>query len=83
MSAHPRLGSNTLLQYLPLEIIRYILLFLKVPKLPLLIDLGSMCGTYVKVSNVIPVELNKGQSFLVGNDIIIEIEKCGGQSHKE
>jgi pSer/pThr/pTyr-binding forkhead associated (FHA) protein len=74
MGTHSRLGSGSVLQYFPLELIRYILLFIKEPKVPYLIDLGSMCGTYVKVSNSNPLELEKGQSFLVGSDVIIEID---------
>ena len=74
MGWHPRLGADSIVQFLPLEIIRYILLFLKEPRLPLLIDLGSMCGTYVKVSNLVPVELDKGFNFLVGNDVMIEVD---------
>lgn len=34
-----------------------------------------MCGTYIKVRNTEPVALNEGQHFLVGPDIIIDIEK--------
>jgi FHA domain len=41
----------------------------------MLIDLGSMCGTFIKVSNTDPIELKQGFVFLVGNDINIEIYK--------
>ena len=39
-----------------------------------IVDLGSVCGTYLKVSYDDPVELEEGQTFLVGNDINIDIE---------
>mmetsp|Transcript_21785 Transcript_21785/g.21545 ORF Transcript_21785/g.21545 Transcript_21785/m.21545 type:complete len:205 (-) Transcript_21785:38-652(-) len=50
-------------------------MFIKEPRAPYLVDLGSMCGTYVKVSNTEPIELEQGQNFLIGSDIIIEIDR--------
>ena len=50
-------------------------MFLKENRFPLLIDLGSMCGTYIKVSNTEPVILEQGLNFLVGSDINIEIDR--------
>ena len=50
-------------------------MFLKESRFPLLIDLGSMCGTYIKVSNTEPVLLEQGLNFLVGSDINIEIDR--------
>lgn len=75
MGYHPRLGKKSVLQILPIDLFRYILSFLKEQRYPLLIDLGSMCGTYVKVSNTAPIELETGLSFLVGSDINIEIDR--------
>lgn len=75
MAFHPRLGRNSIFNYLPHDLFRYILGFIKEPRAPYLIDLGSMCGTYVRVSNSDPVELEQGQNFLIGSDIIIEIDK--------
>ena len=75
MGNHPRLGRYSILQHLPLDLIKYILLFLKKTRYPMLIDLGSMCGTYVKVLNTEPVILEPGLNFLVGSDINIEIDR--------
>lgn len=75
MAFHPRLGEKSKLKYLPIEIVRHIISFLRFVRLPLLIDLGSMCGTYVKVSNIEPIELINGLSLIVGSDIIIEIDR--------
>ena len=73
MALHPRLGQNSILQYLPIEIFKYIWLFIKQPLYPLLVDLGSMCGTFIKVSNTDATILAPGLNFLVGSDINIEI----------
>jgi pSer/pThr/pTyr-binding forkhead associated (FHA) protein len=75
MASHPRLGENSWVKFLPDEILRHIISFLRFPRLPLLIDLGSMCGTFIKVSNVEPILLTQGLSLLVGSDIIIELDK--------
>ena len=75
MGYHSRIGKHSILQRLPLDLIRYILLFIKEVKYPTLIDLGSMCGTYIKVSNTDPIILEQDLSFLVGSDINIEIER--------
>ena len=75
MGSHPRLGINSILQILPTDLFHYILMFLKESRFPLLIDLGSMCGTYIKVSNTEPVLLEQGLNFLVGSDINIEIDR--------
>lgn len=80
MAAHPRLGQNSVFQHLPCELLRYIISFIKEPFVPYVLDTGSMCGTYVKVSSVEGVALVEGQKFLVGSDIIIEIEKVLGSS---
>jgi pSer/pThr/pTyr-binding forkhead associated (FHA) protein len=75
MCLHPRLGQRSVYQYLPIEIFRYIWLFIKQQRFPLLIDLGSMCGTFIKVSNTDPIVLVQGLNFLVGSDINIEIDR--------
>lgn len=75
MGSHPRLGRNSFLQFLPIDLFRYIFLFIKQPRLPMLVDLGSMCGTYIKVSNFEPIVLEPGMVFLVGSDINIEFDK--------
>lgn len=75
MAAHVRLGRNSALQNLPSDLARYILLFLWDPPAPCLIDLGSMCGTYIKVGNQQRLELSSGAKFLVGCDILIEVER--------
>jgi pSer/pThr/pTyr-binding forkhead associated (FHA) protein len=41
----------------------------------MLVDLGSMCGTYIKVSNFEQIVLEPGMVFLVGSDINIEFDK--------
>jgi hypothetical protein len=46
-----------------------------------IVDLGSVCGTYLKVSHTDPVELQEGQTFLVGNDINIDIESVVSYSN--
>mmetsp|Transcript_3330 Transcript_3330/g.5128 ORF Transcript_3330/g.5128 Transcript_3330/m.5128 type:complete len:337 (+) Transcript_3330:1867-2877(+) len=75
MGYHPRLGSNSSLAVLPHELLRYILEYLREPKCLYLVDLGSLCGTYVRVSHTEPVDLEENQVFLVGCDIIIEVER--------
>jgi hypothetical protein len=75
MGSHPRLGNNSILINIPLEILRYILSFIKQQRYPLLIDLGSMCGTFIKVSNSEPIELEQSMNFLVGSDINIEFDR--------
>lgn len=75
MGYHPRLGQRSLLQLLPQDLYRYILMFIREEKTLFLIDLGSMCGTYIRVSNSEPIELEVGQNYLIGSDIIIEIDK--------
>ena len=75
MSQHPRLGQRSVFQFLPIEIFKYIFLFIKQQRFPLLIDLGSMCGTFIKVSNTDPIDLVQGLNFLVGSDINIEIDR--------
>ena len=74
MAGHPRLGAFSSFRDLPSHLFGYIYSFIKAPYMLWLIDLGSVCGTYVKVSNEAPVELSRGQSFLIGSDIIIDIE---------
>lgn len=83
MSLHPRLGRNSILQYLPIEIFKYIFLFIKEPQFPLLIDLGSMCGTFIKVSNFEETVLTQGLNFLVGSDINIEIDRVENEYGKK
>ncbi|CAG9336042.1 unnamed protein product [Blepharisma stoltei] len=75
MGYHPRLGKKSILQFLPQDLFRCILMFIKEQKSPYLIDLGSMCGTYIRVSNEEPINLEPGQNFLIGSDIIIEIDR--------
>ncbi|OMJ83308.1 hypothetical protein SteCoe_15833 [Stentor coeruleus] len=75
MGSHPRLGQRSVLQMLPQDLFRYILSFLKPKRFPLLIDLGSMCGTYIKISNSEPIILVQNMNFLVGSDINIEIDR--------
>mmetsp|Transcript_12442 Transcript_12442/g.23529 ORF Transcript_12442/g.23529 Transcript_12442/m.23529 type:complete len:334 (-) Transcript_12442:31-1032(-) len=73
MISHPRLGRQSVFYNLPLALFRYVLTFLKEPPKLYLVDLGSICGTYVRVLNDSPVELNSGQYFLIGSDVLIEI----------
>jgi pSer/pThr/pTyr-binding forkhead associated (FHA) protein len=75
MAEHPRLGKFSTFRNLPAPLFRLILMYLREPRAPVLIDLGSVCGSYLKVSHEIPVEIMDSQLFLVGNDVIIEIEK--------
>lgn len=75
MAQHPRLGNQSIWKYLPIEIFKCIISFLKYPLVPYIIDLGSMCGTFVKVSNVNPIILEQGFTLLVGSDINIEIDR--------
>ena len=74
MTENPRLGQNSMWHYLPPVLFPYILSFIKEPRLFWIVDLGSVCGTYLKVSHDDPVELQEGQTYLVGNDINIDIE---------
>jgi hypothetical protein len=83
MVTHPRLGQHSVFQYLPIEIFKLIWLYVKKQRFPLLIDLGSMCGTFVKVSNSEPIILTQGLNFLVGSDINIEIDKVENEIHEQ
>jgi pSer/pThr/pTyr-binding forkhead associated (FHA) protein len=74
MADHPRLGAQSVFQYLPKVLFAHILEFIREPKRFTLIDLGSVCGTYVKVRQDIPTPLQEGMTFLVGNDINIDID---------
>lgn len=75
MAGHPRLGEYSSFRSLPPQLFGYIYTFLKVPYTLWLIDLGSVCGTYIKVTNENPVELSRGQTFLIGSDICIDIDE--------
>lgn len=75
MILHPKLGDQSFWKYLPIEIFKYIISFLRYPRTPLIIDLGSMCGTYVKVSSTLPIILEQGVNLLVGSDINIEVDR--------
>lgn len=75
MATHPRLGRHSPFLNLPTALLRCILLFLTELRAPELFDSRSMYGTYVKVSNSAPVELQSGLVFLVGSDILIQLEK--------
>jgi len=75
MAGHPRLGEYSAFRCMPPQLFGYIYTFLKAPYSIWLIDLGSVCGTYVKVSNDIPTELSRGQTFLIGSDICIDIDE--------
>ena len=75
MAGHPRLGAGSTFHCLPPVMFGYIYTFLKEPYTLWLVDLGSVCGTYVKVSSEIPSELSRGQSFLIGSDICIDIDE--------
>ena len=75
MAGHPRLGEVSVFRNLPPQLFGYIYTFLKATHTLWITDLGSVCGTYVKVSNDFPVELSRGQTFLIGSDICIDIEE--------
>jgi hypothetical protein len=60
MIEHPRLGQNSPGYYLPKPVIAHILSFIKEPRAFYVTDLGSVCGTYIKVSNSDPIELQEG-----------------------
>jgi hypothetical protein len=60
MAEHPRLGANSLAYNLPKPIFAHILGYIKAPQNFYIVDLGSVCGTYLKVSNSDPVELKEG-----------------------
>lgn len=74
MGQHKRLGQNSILQMLPIELFKYIFSFFSPKTLPSLIDLGSIFGTYVKILNTQFFPLKAGMNFLVGSNINIEIE---------
>jgi pSer/pThr/pTyr-binding forkhead associated (FHA) protein len=73
MISHPRLGRRSVFYDLPLSLFRYILAFLKEPPKLFLTDLGSVCGTYIRVLSESPAELRTGQYFLIGSDVLIEV----------
>jgi pSer/pThr/pTyr-binding forkhead associated (FHA) protein len=73
MISHIRLGQRSVFYNLPLALFRYILDFLKEPPKLSIVDLGSICGTYIRVLHDKPVPLNSGQYFLIGSDVLIEI----------
>jgi pSer/pThr/pTyr-binding forkhead associated (FHA) protein len=73
MISHIRLGRQSVFYDLPLALFRYILDFLKEPPKLSIVDLGSICGTYIRVLHDKPVPLTSGQYFLIGSDVLIEI----------
>mmetsp|Transcript_32152 Transcript_32152/g.5817 ORF Transcript_32152/g.5817 Transcript_32152/m.5817 type:complete len:95 (-) Transcript_32152:550-834(-) len=60
MAYHPRIGRNSLFNHLPSPLFRHILTFLLEKKSLSIVDLGSMCGTYIKVRSTEPVVLEEG-----------------------
>lgn len=70
MGTHPKLGSKSPVKYLSVELCRYILEFLKQPKL-FLVDLGSIWGTYIRLEE--PVSLEPGMYFCIGEDTLIDV----------
>lgn len=74
MAGHPRLGKESAFNSLPQHLFYYIYSFFREPYTLWLSDLGSICGTYLKVSHELPTELKRGMVFLIGSDIIIDVE---------
>ena len=75
MAAHPRLGCSSEFNSLPQHLFYYIYSFFKEPYALWLSDLGSICGTYLRVSHDVPTEIRRGMVFLIGSDIIIDVEE--------
>mmetsp|Transcript_3027 Transcript_3027/g.6293 ORF Transcript_3027/g.6293 Transcript_3027/m.6293 type:complete len:314 (-) Transcript_3027:1157-2098(-) len=71
---HPRLGRNSVFHNLPQPLFRYILEFLQEPRCLNVIDLGSVFGTYLRITNTDPYPLNSQQQFLIGKDLLLDIE---------
>ena len=83
MCSHPRLGQFSAFNALPQHLFFFIYTFVKEPYVLWLSDLGSICGTYLKVSHDLPTEMKRGQVFLIGSDIIIDVDEvycCALQS---
>lgn len=74
MAGHQRLGSGSVFNVLPQHLFYYIYSFFKEPYVLWLSDLGSVCGTYLKVSHELPTEIRRGMVFLIGSDIVIDVE---------
>ena len=74
MAGHPRLGVSSVFNSLPQHLFAYIYSFFKEPYALWLSDLGSICGTYLKVSHDVPTAVKRGMVFLIGSDIIIDID---------
>jgi len=75
MAGHQRLGRNSVFNALPQHLFYYIYSFFKEPYVLWLSDLGSVCGTYLRVSHEVPTEMKRGRVFLIGSDIIIDVEE--------
>lgn len=74
MAGHTRLGRNSVFNALPQHLFYYIYTFFKEPFTLWLSDLGSICGTYLRVSHDVPTEIRRGMVFLIGSDIVIDVE---------
>jgi pSer/pThr/pTyr-binding forkhead associated (FHA) protein len=74
MADHPRLGAYSMFHVLPRALFEHVLGFIREPRQVTLHDLGSVSGTYVKVRFDVPIIIREGMTFLVGNDINIDIE---------
>eukprot|EP00347_Sterkiella_histriomuscorum_P015015 403358636 len=59
--------------FLPIELRRIVLSYLKEPRQFYLQDLGSVHSTYYKVSKYFSQELRKGQNYQIGTDIYFNI----------
>lgn len=71
---HPRAGRNSVFHCLPQPLFRYILDYLKEPRALTVTDLGSVFGTYLRITNTESYPLNSQQQFLIGKDLLLDIE---------
>jgi pSer/pThr/pTyr-binding forkhead associated (FHA) protein len=71
---HPRLGRHSVFHALPQDMFRYILDFIKEPRAIQVSDLGSVFGTYLRITSSDSYPLSTHQQFLIGKDLLLDIE---------
>ena len=59
--------------YLPRELRRLIFSYYREPHKFYITDVGSVYGTYIRITKESPAEVVKGQTFLVGADVTINV----------
>jgi hypothetical protein len=71
--------GNSNVPFLPIPLRMIILRYLQEEKCFYLVDVGSIYGTYVKIKQYISTILNKGETFLIGADVNLNIVELWNQ----